>query len=807
VIQVRAGVRPRQRLLAPEQEWVRVALVAPLLMFPGVWPTLTVAGLALFALASVAARPRGEAAPRQTPLTLPAVALAVCVLTGAAITPAPDLAVPKAAGVLLGLLAARAVLLSAATPRRLAAAVAGYLTLGLFWLVAGVFATAWLGKFPLLDRITSLLPRLLPPLPGAAPEGVHPNALAGTTLLFLPLIGFLLRRRAGEAGERMSAASRKTSADAADSAEDDDAEFDQLLDTWRVGLIVVFALLVALLVLTQSRTAWGALAVSVVIVVMAAGPRTRRWLVVGGCVACAGVLAFRQWLVGAVAPWMSGFGTNIHPTEVTAAVRVELWTEAVAAIRDFPLTGLGLNAFRRVGPVFYPPLQMSPDFDFAHAHNVFLQVALDAGLPGLLAYVWLIGTALVLCARVARQGGARRALALGLAGSVVAVHLFGLADAIALGAKVGLFLWIVLGLCAALYAQSVRPPGATSSGTSEVTRRRAGGLVSIVLILAIAGVVVSAREACGNALALDHLRGFFRPGAAAVPGGVRCADREAVRAGRGAWHAGVDLVLRRELRAAERPLAAGLAGMSAADRRRHIDQLLVLSASDRPAPDRALVAFALAFARAQRHDTAMGYLAVGKVCRAHQERGIDACGSATEDALALAGGAGGGAFRDVVARAEASFMLGRLYEGAEDPRALDAFRAAMATDPGDVSGGYAWMSAARAVELLARDRRWDEARALLDYAATLPDLYHRRSYTALRRAELEAALGDDALAMSLLERATDRDPDLAATHAMLAALYRKHGRTGDAVARYRRVLALDPRHPEAVKALSELAPS
>jgi tetratricopeptide (TPR) repeat protein len=117
------------------------------------------------------------------------------------------------------------------------------------------------------------------------------------------------------------------------------------------------------------------------------------------------------------------------------------------------------------------------------------------------------------------------------------------------------------------------------------------------------------------------------------------------------------------------------------------------------------------------------------------------------------------------------------------------------------------MSAARAVELLARDRRWDEARALLDYAATLPDLYHRRSYTALRRAELEAALGDDALAMSLLERATDRDPDLAATHAMLAALYRKHGRTGDAVARYRRVLALDPRHPEAVKALSELAPS
>jgi putative inorganic carbon (HCO3(-)) transporter len=138
----------------------------------------------------------------------------------------------------------------------------------------------------------------------------------------------------------------------------------------------------------------------------------------------------------------------------------------------------------------YPLFLTTPDADIAHAHNQFLQVALDLGLPGLMAYLALIGTALWLSLRVARSagdeqvagapsdgqtrgpgpaGGAKEAeqafggpdadslgsnrlrwVGLGLVGSLVAFHVFGLMDAVALGAKPGVALWMILGMAAGL---------------------------------------------------------------------------------------------------------------------------------------------------------------------------------------------------------------------------------------------------------------------------------------------------------------------------------------------------------------------
>ena len=50
-----------------------------------------------------------------------------------------------------------------------------------------------------------------------------------------------------------------------------------------------------------------------------------------------------------------------------------------------------MNAFRKVMPVLYPMFLSSPDFDMAHAHNHLLQVAIDLGIPGLVAYFALWG--------------------------------------------------------------------------------------------------------------------------------------------------------------------------------------------------------------------------------------------------------------------------------------------------------------------------------------------------------------------------------------------------------------------------------
>jgi putative inorganic carbon (HCO3(-)) transporter len=116
----------------------------------------------------------------------------------------------------------------------------------------------------------------------------------------------------------------------------------------------------------------------------------------------------------------------------------------------------------------YPLFLIAPNTDIGHAHNQILQVALDLGLPGLVAYVAMIGAALWLCWRVVhRTQGASPLLAIGIIGSLVAFHLFGLTDALALGAKPGVGLWLLLGLVAALWSANLSASGALGSEAAD----------------------------------------------------------------------------------------------------------------------------------------------------------------------------------------------------------------------------------------------------------------------------------------------------------------------------------------------------
>ena len=107
-----------------------------------------------------------------------------------------------------------------------------------------------------------------------------------------------------------------------------------------------------------------------------------------------------------------------------------------------------MNTFRRAVMVLYPTFFTAPDVDIAHAHNHLLQAAVDLGLPGLIAYIALwMGTALLLVRsyRLARDSRTRLIVS-GMGAGLLAYFLFGTTDAIALGAKVGIFFWIAVAL-------------------------------------------------------------------------------------------------------------------------------------------------------------------------------------------------------------------------------------------------------------------------------------------------------------------------------------------------------------------------
>lgn len=249
-------------------------------------------------------------------------------------------------------------------------------------------------------------------LPGleASQGWVNPNALGGTALMLLPVC-------LGCAGAGWLTKPKRR---------------------WLVAVGLLSALLCGTAVgLTHSRTALlaGALTCGVAAAFWKAA---RQWLVAGVLVALS-VGGIQLWRTSQAAP--ENFSLGVALAKANVGARVEIWRAGLGQLRTRPLTGVGVNQFHQIAaPDTGEPMYV------AHAHNVFLQVALDAGIPGLVGYLVLLGALLHLAVRVTRAGGIEGALAAGASLSLVAVHLWGLGDAIALGAKVGLFQWIAAGL-------------------------------------------------------------------------------------------------------------------------------------------------------------------------------------------------------------------------------------------------------------------------------------------------------------------------------------------------------------------------
>ena len=194
------------------------------------------------------------------------------------------------------------------------------------------------------------------------------------------------------------------------------------------------ALLLGLvLLLSQSRGAW--LGVAAALLAMLA-LRYRRWWIVLGAILAAALalgLALRFDLVqGLLFPVQAGEETAVN----TLPGRLELWTRGLAMLRDFGLFGVGPGQFEQMVLALYPPWFTGLQGNFFHAHNLFLQAAIDFGIPGLVALLALmvgVGAAIVAAtgrwAALPQTGRPLAALAIGIFGSLAAFAVHGLVDA------------------------------------------------------------------------------------------------------------------------------------------------------------------------------------------------------------------------------------------------------------------------------------------------------------------------------------------------------------------------------------------
>ena len=307
--------------------------------------------------------------------------------------PSIDLAasIPKYLGILLGIVLFYAVVNTVQT--RTEAAAAGWLlvALGVGVALVGLIGTNWQGAKFGLDNLTAQLPKLVRDVEASQRtlSGFHPNEVGGTLCLFLPT------------GLALTVGSSR----------------------WRAIALVASVLMALTLLVTQSRSAFIGTGVALLFLAGASQPKLLYGLPVLLLAAAAAVYAVGPEQLLDV----------LFPAQAESVVgswesRAEVWQRAWYMIQDFPYTGVGLNTFPKVVALLYP-LFLAPDAStITHAHNLYLQTAVDLGLPGLVAFMGiLVGFYLSLWRAWQAQTNEphTRALILGLAGGVLAHLVFG----------------------------------------------------------------------------------------------------------------------------------------------------------------------------------------------------------------------------------------------------------------------------------------------------------------------------------------------------------------------------------------------
>ena len=338
-------------------------------------------------------------------------------------TALPDITRPQVYRLLTGIALYYAILNWAVSAARLRLLAMGVVLVGLLLALSAPVSVRWVAGGKLIfipEAIYRELPLLLP-------DPIHVNVMAGTLVILLPCA---LAPPLFSWG-RLS---------------------------WFERALAIFAILLmsGVLVLTKSRG--GLMALAALLVVMAALRWRHGWL-------AAPVSA----LAGGLVIWRIGLARILDLLAATQALggldgRLEVWSRALYMTQDFPFTGIGMGTFKQVANALYPFFLAGPDADIPHAHDLFLQVAVDLGLPGLIAWSSVLLLVICLAWQVYHQG--RRSgdrwlagLGAGLFCGQVALIVHGLTDAVTWGTKPAVVVWVVWGLAIAAYLLGTRPTG------------------------------------------------------------------------------------------------------------------------------------------------------------------------------------------------------------------------------------------------------------------------------------------------------------------------------------------------------------
>ncbi|HHW03882.1 MAG TPA: O-antigen polymerase [Thermoanaerobacterales bacterium] len=129
------------------------------------------------------------------------------------------------------------------------------------------------------------------------------------------------------------------------------------------------------------------------------------------------------------------------------AFRVTIWIAALRMIKDYWLTGigLGLSVFSRVYRDY-----MIAGTPALHAHNLYLEMGIEMGIAGLLAFLWMMAAGLARALDGIRAKNRYSFILAGVAGALGGHLLHGLFDYVWFSPRIVMAFWLVFGMMSAL---------------------------------------------------------------------------------------------------------------------------------------------------------------------------------------------------------------------------------------------------------------------------------------------------------------------------------------------------------------------
>jgi len=403
--------------LAEIELWLVAFFVGLSMAFPRLLP-LTIGVAGFFWLVRLLAYGRLSV---RTPADFPIILLLLMTPITMTVTPLPQVTRLQILRLLSGVALYYAIVNWTQSLKRLQILVLGAALSALFLALAAPLSVEW-SAVKLLYAPSAIYSRFVV----LVSDTVHPNVLAGNLIILLPIpLAYLL--------------------------------FNWHEIGWLKRIAATFLNLVILSViaLTQSRGSWITFLVIILILLI----MRWRWGWIGVVVVA---------IVSIIAIFMLGPNTLLQEIVDETNIggingRIEIWSRAVFMLQDFPYTGIGMGTFSDAIENLYP---FNPPIIgvVSHAHNLFLQVGIDLGIPGLISWLSILLLTIFISWQIFQRGKKQKnsltiGLGAGLLLSQVALIVHGLVEAVTWGmVRPAPVVWLLWGIAVAGWLVTTKAP-------------------------------------------------------------------------------------------------------------------------------------------------------------------------------------------------------------------------------------------------------------------------------------------------------------------------------------------------------------